>query len=77
VVANDAAVFNHPGVSIFASSGDSGSAAGAQYPASSFYVTAVGGTVLTKAANPAAGRRALEQRRLGMQSIHRQALVAT
>jgi subtilase family serine protease len=36
--------FNHPGIAITASSGDSGY--GAQYPATSHYVTAVGGTHL-------------------------------
>jgi hypothetical protein len=41
----DATYFNHPGVAITASSGDSGY--GAQYPAASPYVTAVGGTTLT------------------------------
>jgi subtilase family serine protease len=37
--------YNHPGVAITASSGDSGF--GAQYPAASRFVTAVGGTSLT------------------------------
>ncbi len=37
--------FNHPGVAITVSSGDAGY--GAEYPASSHYVTAVGGTTLT------------------------------
>jgi subtilase family serine protease len=37
--------YNHPGVAITVSSGDTGY--GAQYPASSHYVTAVGGTTLT------------------------------
>ena len=41
--------FNHPGVAITASSGDSGY--GASYPAASKYVTAVGGTSLTTASN--------------------------
>ncbi|HEY7048310.1 MAG TPA: S8 family serine peptidase [Jatrophihabitantaceae bacterium] len=41
--------YNHPGVAITASSGDSGY--GVSYPASSRYVTAVGGTSLTKASN--------------------------
>jgi subtilase family serine protease len=40
---------NHPGVAITASSGDSGY--GVSWPASSQYVTAVGGTTLTKASN--------------------------
>jgi subtilase family serine protease len=42
---NDTA-FNHPGIAITASSGDSGF--GAQYPAASPFVTAVGGTTLTQ-----------------------------
>ena len=37
--------YNHPGIAVTASSGDSGY--GASYPASSHYVTAVGGTHLT------------------------------
>ncbi|WP_228718633.1 S53 family peptidase [Kitasatospora acidiphila] len=42
----DTTYFNHPGVAITASAGDS--AYGAQYPASSPYVTAVGGTALKR-----------------------------
>jgi subtilase family serine protease len=45
----DDANFNHPGVAITASAGDSGT--GAQFPATSQYVTAVGGTTLTTASN--------------------------
>ncbi len=45
----DSNYFNHPGVAITASSGDSGF--GVQYPASSPYVTAVGGTSLTRSPN--------------------------
>jgi subtilase family serine protease len=41
--------FNHPGIAITASSGDSGF--GVSYPASSRFVTAVGGTTLTAASN--------------------------
>ena len=41
--------FNHPGVPITVSSGDNGY--GVQFPAASQYVTAVGGTSLTQAAN--------------------------
>jgi subtilase family serine protease len=41
--------FNHPGIAVTASSGDSGY--GVSWPASSQYVTAVGGTTLTKAGN--------------------------
>jgi subtilase family serine protease len=41
--------FNHPGVAVTASSGDSGY--GVSWPASSQYVTAVGGTTLTKTSN--------------------------
>src|ERR1051325_8315376 len=46
----DDAHFNHPGVAITASTGDGGT--GPQYPATSQYVTAVGGTSLSKASNP-------------------------
>ena len=42
----DASYFNHPGVAITVSSGDSGY--GVQYPAASEYVTAVGGTTLAR-----------------------------
>lgn len=42
----DASYYNHPGVAITSSAGDSGY--GAQYPAASQYVTAVGGTSLVK-----------------------------
>ena len=45
---SDSTYFNHPGVAITASSGDGAYAAGTEYPASSQYVTAVGGTSLTK-----------------------------
>ncbi|ASW54208.1 putative Ig domain-containing protein [Plantactinospora sp. KBS50] len=41
--------FNHPGVAITVSSGDDGY--GAEYPATSRYVTAVGGTSLTTSTN--------------------------
>jgi len=41
--------YNHPGVAITVSSGDSGY--GVEYPAASQYVTAVGGTTLTQAGN--------------------------
>ena len=41
--------FNHPGVAVTARSGDSGY--GVEYPAASQYVTAVGGTALTRASN--------------------------
>jgi len=44
--------FNHPGIPITASSGDGGYAAGTQWPASSAYVTAVGGTNLAADASP-------------------------
>src|ERR671934_498640 len=43
---SDDAHFNHPGVAITASSGDSGY--GVSYPAASRYLTAVGGTSLTR-----------------------------
>jgi len=45
----DASYFNHPGVAITASSGDNGY--GVEYPAASRYVTAVGGTSLTRSSN--------------------------
>ncbi|MFL6077890.1 MAG: hypothetical protein ACJ73S_31385 [Mycobacteriales bacterium] len=45
--AANGAPFNHPGVAITASSGDSGF--GVSFPASSRFVTAVGGTTLTRA----------------------------
>ncbi|MGW0082425.1 putative Ig domain-containing protein [Streptomyces sp. NPDC003393] len=45
----DAQYFKHPGVAITVSAGDSGY--GAEYPATSQYVTAVGGTALTTASN--------------------------
>lgn len=41
--------YNHPGIAVTVSSGDSGY--GVEYPASSRYVTAVGGTSLNKASN--------------------------
>ncbi|MEV6834181.1 putative Ig domain-containing protein [Streptomyces sp. NPDC051133] len=45
----DTQYFKHPGVAITVSAGDS--AYGAEYPATSQYVTAVGGTALTTASN--------------------------
>ncbi len=45
----DDAHFNHPGVAITVSSGDSGT--GSEYPSSSRYVTSVGGTSLRTASN--------------------------
>ncbi|MEU6284235.1 putative Ig domain-containing protein, partial [Streptomyces sp. NPDC047028] len=46
---SDASYFNHPGVAITVSSGDE--AYGAEYPATSQYVTAVGGTALNQSSN--------------------------
>jgi hypothetical protein len=46
---NTDASYNHPGIAITVSSGDSGY--GVEYPAASQYVTAVGGTTLTQAGN--------------------------
>jgi subtilase family serine protease len=40
--------YNHPGIAITVSSGDSGYAAGTEFPASSPHVTAVGGTRLVR-----------------------------
>jgi subtilase family serine protease len=45
----DSSYYNHPGVAITASAGDEGY--GAEYPAASKYVTAVGGTALSTASN--------------------------
>ncbi len=45
----DSSYYNHPGVAVTASSGDSGF--GPEYPAASQYVTAVGGTSLSRASN--------------------------
>ena len=49
----DTSYFNHPGVAITVSAGDSGY--GAEYPAASKYVTSVGGTALTKATSTTRG----------------------
>ena len=43
--------YNHPGIAVTASTGDSGYAAGPQFPATSPHVTAVGGTHLVTANN--------------------------
>ncbi|HLI65808.1 MAG TPA: S53 family peptidase [Caulobacteraceae bacterium] len=45
------AAYNHPGVAITASTGDSGYGAGPQFPATSPHVIAVGGTSLVRASN--------------------------
>jgi subtilase family serine protease len=45
----DSKYYNHPGVAVTASAGDSGY--GVEYPAASQYVTAVGGTSLSTASN--------------------------
>ncbi|MYS24456.1 physarolisin II. Serine peptidase. MEROPS family S53 [Streptomyces sp. DvalAA-14] len=45
----DSRFFDHPGVAITASAGDAGY--GAEYPAASQYVTAIGGTTLTRDAS--------------------------
>jgi subtilase family serine protease len=50
---SDSQYFNHPGVAITVSSGDSGY--GAEYPAASKYVTAVGGTSLKRASGTTRG----------------------
>jgi subtilase family serine protease len=46
---SSAPFYNHPGIAVTASTGDSGF--GVQFPASSHYVTAVGGTSLTRSGN--------------------------
>ncbi|WP_442814325.1 putative Ig domain-containing protein [Streptomyces sp. NBC_01198] len=50
---SDSQYFNHPGVAITVSSGDEGY--GAEYPASSRYVTAVGGTSLSRSSGTSRG----------------------
>ncbi|WP_443060803.1 putative Ig domain-containing protein [Streptomyces sp. NBC_00448] len=49
----DSSYFNHPGVAITVSAGDEGY--GAEYPAASKYVTAVGGTALNRASGTTRG----------------------
>ncbi|WP_093788134.1 putative Ig domain-containing protein [Actinacidiphila guanduensis] len=49
----DSSYFNHPGVAITVSSGDEGY--GAEYPAASKYVTAVGGTALKRSSGTSRG----------------------
>ncbi|BBB01223.1 putative neutral zinc metalloprotease [Actinacidiphila reveromycinica] len=49
----DSSYFNHPGVAITVSSGDEGY--GAEYPAASKYVTAVGGTALKRSTGTSRG----------------------
>ncbi|AZP18804.1 S53 family peptidase [Streptomyces aquilus] len=49
----DSSYFNHPGVAITVSAGDSGY--GAEYPAASKYVTSVGGTALSRASSTTRG----------------------
>jgi subtilase family serine protease len=51
--APDVTPYNHPGIAITASTGDNGY--GAEFPASAGYVTAVGGTTLTRAASTTRG----------------------
>jgi subtilase family serine protease len=48
-ISAEASYYNHPGVAITVSSGDSGY--GVEFPAASRYVTAVGGTSLVRASN--------------------------
>ncbi len=48
-LSEDSEYYNHPGVAVTASAGDS--AYGAEYPAASQYVTSVGGTSLSTASN--------------------------
>ena len=50
-ISDGANFYNQPGVAITASTGDNGYADGPQFPATSPFVTAVGGTSLTKATN--------------------------
>ncbi len=48
-ISEDTSFYRHPGIAVTASSGDSGF--GPQFPAASQFVTAVGGTSLTRASN--------------------------
>jgi hypothetical protein len=52
--AYDNAYYNHPGIPITLSAGDAGYGFGAEYPATSGYVIAVGGTTLTQDATTGA-----------------------
>jgi hypothetical protein len=53
IATNDSAWFNHPGVAITVAAGDDGY--GAEYPATSKYVTSVGGTNLKKSTSTTRG----------------------
>ena len=67
--------FNHPGIPITVSSGDNGY--GVEYPASSPYVTAVGGTSLSRAANARGWTETrLERRRQRLLGLRGQADLA-
>ena len=69
--------FDHPGIAITAASGDSGYAAGTQFPASSQYVTAVGGTTLSKASGTTRGWSVrLVGRRQRLLGVHHEAVLA-
>ena len=79
VTSYDSTYFNHPGVAITASSGDS-DYDGGSYPATSAHVTAVGGTSLTRSSTTRGWtREGLEHdqlhrgRRLRLLALHRQA----
>ena len=68
----DSTYYNHPGVAITASSGDGGY--GVEYPAASKYVTAVGGTTLTRSsATRGLHRVRMERRRIGLLDLRRAA----
>lgn len=79
---SDAPYFNHPGVAITVSSGDSGY--GVEYPAASQYVTSVGGTSLNRAGGTTRGwsesvwgtSAAWQRRRFRLLGLHHQALLA-
>ena len=66
--------FNHPGVAITASSGDNGY--GVSYPAASRYVTAVGGTSLSRGGDARLDRSRLERRRQRLQRLRGEAVLA-
>jgi subtilase family serine protease len=66
----DNAYFDHPGIAITASTGDSGY--GVEWPAASQYVTAVGGTTLTVSGNTYVGETAWVDGGSGCSSVESQ-----
>ena len=72
---SDQSHYNHPGIAITVSSGDSGY--GVEFPAASQYVTAVGGTHLVRVQHePRAGPRRSGTARAAAAALHHQAELA-